>query len=105
MQVTDRHTTSLLELDPDLGQLLPDERLPTATRDLRVAVRAVETGPWEVERLSGASPDHLGLLVVEGIIAREVLVSDTISTELLGPGDVVRPWRVQDGATLLRHTV
>ena len=103
--MTDRHTTSLLELDPDLGQLLPDERLSTATRDLRVAVRTVETGPWEVERLSGASPEHLGLLVVEGIIAREVLVSDTISTELLGPGDVVRPWRIQDGSTLLRHTV
>ena len=103
--MTDRHTTSLLELDPDLGQLLPDERLSTARRDLRVAVRTVETGPWEVERLSGASPEHLGLLVVEGIVAREVLVSDTISTELLGPGDVVRPWRIQDGSTLLRHTV
>ncbi len=103
--MTERQTTPLLELDPDLGQFLPDERLSVAMRDLRVAVRTVETGPWEVERLSGASPEHLGLLVVEGIIAREVLVSDTISTELLGPGDVVRPWRVQDGSTLLRHTV
>ena len=50
-------------------------------------------------------PRARGLLVLDGIIAHEVLVSDTISTELLGPGDVVRPWRLNDGATLLRATI
>jgi hypothetical protein len=55
--------------------------------------------------LRGASPDHIGLLVVNGVLAREILVSDTVSTELLGPGDVLRPWRLHDGAMLLRHTV
>ena len=103
--MTDRHTTPLLELDPDLGQLLPEDRLAAAKRELRVVVRTLETGPWDVDRLSGASAEHVGLLVLEGVIAREVLVSDTISTELLGPGDVVRPWRMQDGSTLLLHTV
>jgi CRP/FNR family transcriptional regulator, cyclic AMP receptor protein len=103
--VTDRLTTPLLELDADLGQLLPADRLAAAKRELRVAVRTVEAGLWDVDRLSGASPEHLGLLVVEGIIAREVLVSDTVSTELLGPGDVVRPWRIQDGGGLLQHTI
>ena len=68
-------------------------------------MRAVESGPWDVDRLSGASPEHVGLLVLDGVIAREVLVSDTVSTELLGPGDVVRPWRMQDGSSLLRHTI
>jgi CRP/FNR family transcriptional regulator, cyclic AMP receptor protein len=104
--VTDRQTTPLLELDPDLGQLLPDERLSAARHELRVAVRTLETGPWDVDRLSGASREHVGLLLLDGVIAREVLVSDTISTELLGPGDVVRPWRIQDDASgLLLHTV
>jgi hypothetical protein len=101
----DRQITPLLELDPDLGQLLPQDRLTAATNELRVAVRSLESGPWDVDRLSGASPEHLGLLVLGGIIAREVLVSDTVSTELLGPGDVVRPWRLQDGSSLLQHTV
>jgi hypothetical protein len=103
--VTDRHATTLLELDPDLGQLLPKDRLAAARRELRVAVRTLEPGPWDVDRLSGASPEHLGLLIVDGVIAREVLVSDTISTELLGPGDVIRPWRIQDGSGLLQHDV
>ncbi len=97
--------TPLLELDPDLGQLLQEERLATAKRELRVALRTLETGPWDAERLAGTSPEHVGLLVLEGVIAHEVLVSDTISTELLGPGDVVRPWRLHDDATLLRHTI
>ena len=103
--MTDRPTTPLLELDPDLGQLLPDERLSAARHELRVSVRTLESGPWDVDRLSGASREHVGLLVLDGVIAREVLVSDTISTELLGPGDVVRPWRLQDGSGLLQHTV
>jgi CRP-like cAMP-binding protein len=62
-------------------------------------------GPWDSDKLAGASPDHIGLLVVEGVLAREILVSDTVSTELLGPGDVLRPWRLRDESTLLRHTV
>ena len=45
------------------------------------------------------------MLVLDGVLAREVLVSDTVSTELLGPGDVIRPWRLHDGSTLLRHQV
>ena len=103
--MTERQATPLLELDPDLGQLVADERLAAAKRELRVVARKLETGPWEAARLSGASPGHVGLLVLDGIIAHEVLVSDTISTELLGPGDVVRPWRLNDGATLLRATI
>ena len=57
------------------------------------------------QKLASASPGHLGILVLDGVLAREVLVSDTVSTELLGPGDVIRPWRLHDGSTLLRHQV
>jgi CRP/FNR family cyclic AMP-dependent transcriptional regulator len=103
--VTDRELASLLELDPDLGQLLDGERLETARRDLQVAVHSLTPGSWGIDKLSGASPDHIGLLVIDGVLAREVLVSDTVSTELLGPGDVLRPWRLRDGSTLLRHSI
>jgi CRP/FNR family cyclic AMP-dependent transcriptional regulator len=103
--MTDRQTAQLLELDPDLGQLLPEDRLAPAKRALRVILHTLEPGVWDAEKVTGASPEHIGLLVLDGVIAREVLVSDTISTELLGPGDVVRPWRLQDGSSLLRHTV
>jgi hypothetical protein len=65
----------------------------------------LEAGPWELDNLEVTAPDHIGLLIVDGVLAREVLVSDTVSTELLGPGDVVRPWRLHDESTLLRHAV
>ena len=103
--MTDRPTTPLLALDPDLGQFLPEDRMSAALRDLRVEVRTLETGPWDIDRLSVASPANVGLLVLEGVIAREVLVHDTVSTELLGAGDVVRPWRVQESSSLLLHAV
>jgi CRP/FNR family cyclic AMP-dependent transcriptional regulator len=103
--VPDRQLVPLLELDPDLGQLLDDVRLEGARQELLVAVHPLAAGPWDVDKLSGASPDHIGLLVVEGVLAREVLVSDTVSTELLGPGDVLRPWRLREGSSLLRHSI
>jgi hypothetical protein len=94
-----------MELDSDLGLLLPEERVAAARRDLRVAVHILDPGAWDADKLAGASAEHVGLLVVDGVIAREVLVSDTVSTELLGPGDVVRPWRLQDTGSLLRHEI
>jgi CRP-like cAMP-binding protein len=103
--VSDRHIAALLDLDPDLGLLVPDERLATARHELRVAVHVLDTGPWEVEKLSGTSPEHIGLLVIDGVLAREVLVSDTVSTELLGPGDVIRPWHLHQGDSLLRYAI
>jgi CRP/FNR family cyclic AMP-dependent transcriptional regulator len=103
--VTDRHIAPLLDLDPDLGQLLEGARLSAARRELRIAVHTLEAGPWEVDKLASTSPEHIGLLILDGVLAREVLVSDTVSTELLGPGDVVRPWRLNDESTLLRHVV
>jgi CRP/FNR family cyclic AMP-dependent transcriptional regulator len=96
---------SLLELDPDLGQLLEGERLETARQELRVSSRSLQVGVWDTEKLAGASPDHVGLLLLDGVIAREVLISDIVSTELLGPGDIVRPWQLDTGDSLLEHSV
>src|ERR1700754_2876706 len=84
--------TGLLELDPDLGQLLSGERLDAAKQELRVRVISFEVGEWDKGRLADADPAPLGLLILVGVLAREVVLGDTISTELLGGGDIVRPW-------------
>jgi CRP/FNR family transcriptional regulator, cyclic AMP receptor protein len=101
----DRQISPLLELDPDLGQLMDGERLEAARRELRVTIHAVDAGAWDLRRVAAASPGHVGMLVLDGVLASEVLVSDTVSTELLGPGDVLRPWRLHDGSALLRHSM
>jgi hypothetical protein len=96
---------ALLELDSDLGQLLTDERRAAAERDLRVRVTTFPIGEWDGGRLAEADPSHLGLLIVEGVLAREVVLEDTVSTELLGPGDIVRPWHVEGPPQLLAVTI
>jgi hypothetical protein len=64
-------------------------------RGLRVVVPRVGNGLWDVSRLTLAHPGHLGLLVVDGVLARDVMLEDQISVELLGAGDVIRPWHVE----------
>jgi hypothetical protein len=91
----------LLEADPDLGALLSEPRRAEAERDLVVRTHRLPVGPWDVSRLSSASADHVGLLILDGVLARELLVADQISAELLGPGDVVRPWQGSTRAALL----
>ena len=96
---------SLLELDPELGQLLDDDRRAEAERALRVRVTTFAVGEWDGERLADADPTHVGLLVAEGVLAREVVLGDTISTELLGPGDIIRPWHIEGAPQLLPVSV
>jgi CRP/FNR family transcriptional regulator, cyclic AMP receptor protein len=95
----------LLDVDPDLGEFLTPEQARDAHRRLVVRLRRLETGPWAAASLSVADPGHLGLLLLDGVIMREVLTTDVAATELLGPGDVVRPWQLADEASLLRAQV
>jgi CRP/FNR family cyclic AMP-dependent transcriptional regulator len=95
----------LLDLDPDLGQLLADDRREAAGRELRVRVTSFPIGEWDGARLADADPSHLGLLVADGVLAREVVLADTVSTELLGPGDIIRPWHIEGPTELLAVSV
>ena len=49
---------------------------------------------------------QIGFLILDGIVICELLVEDTVSAELLGPGDVVRPAGADSaGDRLLPHSV
>jgi CRP/FNR family transcriptional regulator, cyclic AMP receptor protein len=91
----------LLDVDPDLGVLLNDARRDQAERELVVRTHRLPVGPWDVSRLAGATADHVGLLIVDGILSRELVVADHVSAELLGPGDLVRPWQPPSRTGLL----
>ena len=91
----------LLDADPDLGALLNDARRDQAERELVVRTHRLPVGPWDVSRLAGATADHVGLLILNGVLSRELIVADHVSAELLGPGDLVRPWQPASRAGLL----
>ena len=99
--MTTRRTHSLLELDEELGELVPEARLGAAQPSCRWRSTASPRGRWSAT-MADASPEHVGLLLLEGVVSREVVVSDTVSTELLGPGDVVRPWAMHGDNPMLQ---
>jgi hypothetical protein len=82
----------ILEWDPDLAEELTDQQLVLARRQVLAEVIAYPAGPWEVgpDDFDGAA--SLGLLVIDGLMAREVTVGDYTCAELLGPGDLIQPW-------------
>lgn len=96
MQAQDRQETgvsrfALLRLDPDLGApLAPDER--SAAERLLVPVTEASMGEWRPPELAAAGAGALGFLVLDGLLTRRVVIADTRCIELLGRGDVIRPW-------------
>jgi CRP/FNR family cyclic AMP-dependent transcriptional regulator len=91
----------LLDADPDLGILLSDARREQARRELVVRTHRLPRGAWDVSPLARAPADHLGLLILQGVISRELVLADQVSTELLGGGDLVRPRPSASRTTLM----
>jgi len=96
---------ALLDVDPDLGADLRRDQLTQARAELRAHVVALPRGEWAGNELAAVSPRTVGLLVLRGVIAREVVLEDTVSTELLGPGELVRPWGGRDEPELLEQQI
>ena len=79
---------ALFEHDSDLGEAVTLD----AGAAPRVVAVQVDPGPWRPDiRVSG-----LGLLVLAGFVLRRVELAGRHSIELLGPGDLLRPWDVAD---------
>ena len=100
--MSERPKVPLLELDPQLGRLLPAHRLDAARSALAVRVARVPQGEWQIGE-NGTS-EHLGVLLLEGVVGHDVLMGGSASTELLGPGDVLQPW-TRENQPLLRRTI
>src|SRR4051812_21512903 len=81
----------LLDADPDLAALLSESRREPAQRELVVRTHALAVGPLDVSRRAEAAVGDLGLLILHGVLSRQLTVGDVVSTELLGAGDLVRP--------------
>jgi CRP-like cAMP-binding protein len=94
----------LLDVDPELGEQLSPERLPVASRVVRAArvpfsgdERSEEDWPEDLRR-------GLGLLVLDGLLTRRVELGGRYAAELLGPGDLLRPWQADDQAASVNRS-
>ena len=84
---------SLVDLDTDLFEGFSGERRLLARRHLIVRLESVSTGVWRPEANTFGAADGIGLLVVQGLAARRVHVTHRSAAEVLGPGDILRPWQ------------
>jgi CRP/FNR family cyclic AMP-dependent transcriptional regulator len=87
---------SIVDADPELGDLLPADERDRARRETRTRVRHLSTGAWDVAAAEEPDAHHRGFLVVDGLISREVEVLGRRCVELIGAGDVIRPWSWDD---------
>jgi CRP-like cAMP-binding protein len=67
-----------------------------ATEARTHAIAAIETlapGEWPASALNIIEPGGaLGLLVVDGLLSRDLTVGSASFTELIGEGEILRPW-------------
>jgi CRP/FNR family cyclic AMP-dependent transcriptional regulator len=83
------HRARVLEVDRGLLGAVPADSRQAAQR-LEARVVCAGPGPWSPEGLADSS--GLGILVLEGLLTRNVTIAGTHSRELLGSGDILRPW-------------
>jgi CRP/FNR family transcriptional regulator, cyclic AMP receptor protein len=82
----------LLEADSALAENLEPGAREPATAHLRARVRSFRRGGLDAGDPPADTARHFGFLVLEGLLVREVRLSDRSVAEILGPGDVLRPW-------------
>jgi CRP/FNR family transcriptional regulator, cyclic AMP receptor protein len=93
----------VLREDPDLADAVPRPVRPRAVETCVARTLAVATGRWSAqggEAISGG----IGLLVLDGLLLRRVGVDGRFGAELLGQGDLLRPWQGEDGSAALART-
>jgi hypothetical protein len=89
-------SAQVLVRDPELAGSLEGERLRKAERELVAATAVAFEGQWDPEEDSDSVRGGIGLLLLEGLIVRRVGRTGRYGAELLGPGDLMRPWQ-RDG--------
>src|SRR3954452_13421857 len=89
----------VLHEDPDLHDAVPDSERPRALTEAVARVETLDVGMWDEPDSPGDHRDGFGLLVLDGMLARRVTLGRFDCTELLGQGDLLRPWSFE-GASL-----
>lgn len=97
-------TSQVLLEDPELAHNLRGERLTAATRECVARAIHVPAGAWSPRHDIDGMQYGIGLLMLDGLLVRRVGVAGRFGAELLGDGDLLRPWQQDDDTTTLAHT-
>ena len=92
---------SVLEVDPALAELIPLDQRAQARQATGAATMELDVGSWQTPLESDAFRGGYGLLVYEGLLLRRAGIEGRHAAELLGPGDLLRPWQHDGGDATL----
>jgi CRP-like cAMP-binding protein len=80
----------LLDYDPELGASLRSERFAEARATAQAMAIEVPRGTRSAEELTDGREVPYGVLLLDGLAKRTVVLDGVVSAQLLGPGELVR---------------
>jgi hypothetical protein len=93
----------LLEIDEDLAEGIPPGDLATARRAVTAESLRLPAGDWDARQLWASTPGLVGAILLDGLVARDVILGGRTCRQLLGSGDPIL--REAGGSGLLQATV
>jgi len=90
MAVRDK-TVCLLDALPEVVAMLDGDDLERARAELVAPLIEHAEGEWPTPAPEVFDPLAMGIFVMDGLMARHVRLGETTTTELVGPGDILRP--------------
>ena len=92
---------NVLDVDTALADLIPSEQRAQARQATGAATIEFDVGSWSEPVDSDQFRGGYGLLVIEGLMLRRAGIEGRHAAELLGPGDLLRPWQHDGGDSTL----
>jgi CRP-like cAMP-binding protein len=93
----------ILREDPELAEAVPGSARPRAIERCVARLEHLGSGRWSGEG-SATIGDGIGLLVLNGLLLRRVGIDGRYGAELLGEGDLLRPWQGEEVPAALTRT-
>jgi len=102
MAVVDEATQvcRVLQEDADLAEAIAPELRAQASLECITRTLTVPAGLWRASQ-AAMEGESIGLLVMRGLLIRRVGVDGRFGAELLGVGDLLRPWQGEDEPPVL----
>jgi CRP/FNR family transcriptional regulator, cyclic AMP receptor protein len=86
-----RSAVRVLDAVPELAEEISDDRLEGARRHAIAATIELSPGAWHANAGDVGEAGGYGLLMVDGLMTRDILLGQTTASELVGAGDLLRP--------------
>ena len=93
----------ILREDADLRSAVAPSEQERAIAHCVAPALSIPRGRWNADQMR-VMADGIGLLVLGGLLIRRVGVDGRFGAELLGTGDLLRPWQGEDIYSTLPHT-